>query len=909
MRITPEPSDARLVGRHEELELLRQIRAAPRPTSAVITGPLGIGKSALGREACTQAAAEGWVTLAIRGSQGLGGVPLGPFRTALGIASTGGTADMAASVERELLRLRDGKGLYVLIDDCQDLDETSAGLLHQLVAAGSIVAIVTVRSGARMPDVFTSLWKDGLAERIELQTLSRLEADEILTSCLGGVVQDSSAARIWQLTEGNPLYLREIVLSSLETGDLSLVDAQWQWRGENVLGSRVQEIVMARIGRLDPDASSAMELVALARTLPLDILTQLTATRAAEELDAHALVTIEQNGGRLEVAVAHPLHGEILRSSMPALRRRALYRNLVDALTATGVREHSDRIRLACWSLEAGLPVDRMTLSLGTDAALFGIGQAVAARLDEIFPRASGQGPLPEKAPVRQDYEVAIRLAEAAYHDGGGVTEGVALARALAWSGAFERAEDLLSEVARKAEASDDRVRLALALSWVRFWGQGDVENAFTCLRDVLDAEGESCDPSLKAQIHEQLASLALNTTHPATALDHAYAAAAAEDVELHQSIASPVAAAALAFLGRCGDAVALVDESLPAAQENGHSLAAAWLLFAKAGALARAGKLAQGRELAEWVRNVGLANDLLDAAAAFGVLAGEILLSEGRPASASRIFRDSSGLLAERDVLGLRRWALWGMARARTMVGDERSATAALDEAQRIESVASPFGAFGHLAEIGCDYLAGRTVRAVAVAQRAAAWAGTTGMIFEEAQIVSSWFAMAPSAELADRLADLAGRTDSELVGALAARAQAQVADDPEGLLAASEQLVEMGAGWLAAEAAASAALAFERQHKNRAATAAATTAARLADRCEGATSALLASLGDRVQLTKREREVAGLAALGHSSKEIAERMCVSPRTVENHLHRVYVKLGVTDRKSLADAIGQRRN
>lgn len=34
---------------------------------------------------------------------------------------------------------------------------------------------------------------------------------------------------------------------------------------------------------------------------------------------------------------------------------------------------------------------------------------------------------------------------------------------------------------------------------------------------------------------------------------------------------------------------------------------------------------------------------------------------------------------------------------------------------------------------------------------------------------------------------------------------------------------------------------------------------------------------------------------------REIGEKLFLSVRTVENHLHRVYVKLGTTNRKELA--------
>ena len=52
---------------------------------------------------------------------------------------------------------------------------------------------------------------------------------------------------------------------------------------------------------------------------------------------------------------------------------------------------------------------------------------------------------------------------------------------------------------------------------------------------------------------------------------------------------------------------------------------------------------------------------------------------------------------------------------------------------------------------------------------------------------------------------------------------------------------------------------------------------------------------------------EVALLAAAGLPSKEIAEKLTVSKRTVDTHLDRVYRKLGVTSRDQLADALEPR--
>jgi DNA-binding CsgD family transcriptional regulator len=59
-----------------------------------------------------------------------------------------------------------------------------------------------------------------------------------------------------------------------------------------------------------------------------------------------------------------------------------------------------------------------------------------------------------------------------------------------------------------------------------------------------------------------------------------------------------------------------------------------------------------------------------------------------------------------------------------------------------------------------------------------------------------------------------------------------------------------------------------------------------------------------DRDELTSQEREIALLAAEGLTSKQIAQRLFISPRTVSTHLYRLFPKLGVTSRAGLRDAL-----
>ena len=57
--------------------------------------------------------------------------------------------------------------------------------------------------------------------------------------------------------------------------------------------------------------------------------------------------------------------------------------------------------------------------------------------------------------------------------------------------------------------------------------------------------------------------------------------------------------------------------------------------------------------------------------------------------------------------------------------------------------------------------------------------------------------------------------------------------------------------------------------------------------------------------KLTKREQEVLRLLTEGFRPDEIAERLFISPKTVEANLARVYRKLGIRTRAELGRHIG----
>jgi DNA-binding CsgD family transcriptional regulator len=163
-------------------------------------------------------------------------------------------------------------------------------------------------------------------------------------------------------------------------------------------------------------------------------------------------------------------------------------------------------------------------------------------------------------------------------------------------------------------------------------------------------------------------------------------------------------------------------------------------------------------------------------------------------------------------------------------------------------------------------------------------------------------------AAAMVGRLEELADQVDGRLAPACAAHARALAAGDGVALDVAADTFVELGFDLFAAEAQAAAAEAHAAAGQKARAHASAERARRLAAACVGATTPLLRRLGAAGQpgdLTRREREIAELAARGHTDREIAGMLYLSVRTVHAHLRSAYAKLGVAGRGELAAALG----
>jgi DNA-binding CsgD family transcriptional regulator len=163
-------------------------------------------------------------------------------------------------------------------------------------------------------------------------------------------------------------------------------------------------------------------------------------------------------------------------------------------------------------------------------------------------------------------------------------------------------------------------------------------------------------------------------------------------------------------------------------------------------------------------------------------------------------------------------------------------------------------------------------------------------------------------AADVVDRLDALTELVDGALVNCVAAHVRALAEGDGAALDAVAQSFSSLTLDLFAAEASASAARAHRRAGRRSSAFAALERARELSARCDSPRTPTLDWADQPEDLTAREREVAELAAADLASREVAQRLGITTRTVDNLLGRVYVKLGLSGRRELAELFRDRR-
>src|SRR5438309_4442603 len=342
--------------------------------------------------------------------------------------------------------------------------------------------------------------------------------------------------------------------------------------------------------------------------------------------------------------------------------------------------------------------------------------------------------------------------------------------------------------------------------------------------------------------------------------------------------------------------------------------MAEAQLVAANWWALLGTGRVAPAAELAEAHFGQAAGSRLYDVAAYLAVPYAYSAFAQGRVRTAMRRFTEVMPLLREHDALGDLRLANAMLAQAAAVAGDVKTARSAL----AVAGGTAPLTArkilsevFIRLARAALAGQQGDAASARQLALEAAETARSLQAVGLEMVALHSVVCLDDSARVASRLAELARLAPGPLGDAFALHATASLAGDGRTLDNLVSTFESRGALLSAAEVAVHAAHAHVQAGNRDRARLSWHRARELKRQCEDAETPGLALLStdEPDPLTAREREIGALAARGLTSREIAKRLGVSIRTVDNHLSHIFGKLQISSRRELRTLLlGPRR-
>jgi DNA-binding CsgD family transcriptional regulator/tetratricopeptide (TPR) repeat protein len=417
----PVPEPSALFGRDRELGMLRQhldVAFAGRGRLALIGGEAGIGKTALAEALSQEARNRGalvltgrcydltetppygpWVELFARYRRTDDDRPAPPAAFSLGttIGEVSSQAALFGAVQDFFTRLASRRPLVLLLDDAHWMDPASLDLLRFLARSlgeSPILAVATYR-----PDELTRrhplyallpvLVRETGAKRLDLRPLDA-GAVRSLVDERYRLPADDAARLVDYLqsrAEGNPLFVGELLRALEESGAL---DGGGGRLGDLVgigVPSLLRQVIEGRVARLGEELQRLLAVAAIiGHEVPFPV------WQAVAEADEEALVAAMERAVEANLVAAtdtgmrfvHALIREALYESVLPMRRVRVHRQVADALLALPspdpdalvhhLRQARDS-RLGYWLAEAG-----------TRAWLASAYVTAAARYEEALP-------------------------------------------------------------------------------------------------------------------------------------------------------------------------------------------------------------------------------------------------------------------------------------------------------------------------------------------------------------------------------------------------------------------------------------------------------------------------------------------------------------------------------------------
>jgi DNA-binding NarL/FixJ family response regulator len=865
-----------LVGRGDELDMVVDAYRSRSIDFVLLNGAAGVGKSFLAARALDRIEAQGTPVRTAVCTSTMRQIPFGAIA---GIAASatdtldgaGATLHLTVAAHAALCTT---PRTALLIDDVDLLDEPSAGLIAQLLANEPLFVVATLRAGARVPDALRSVAQSERTMWIDLQALDRMGARTLVESLLGGQIEGSADAAIWNVSQGNPLYVRELVAASVRSGALHQPHGIWVLAGGLSRGQRLHDLVRDRLGQLADAELELAQLLALCQPVAVDALPPhlLHAAERLEEAGHVRLVTDDGATARRErLRLSHPIAAEVLAESMSRLARQRVLREHVQRMGPMGAGSADDVLARTVLELDAGLQPDPTML------------QRSVRRAREV-----------------PDFRLVKRLATAAVEQRTNLEAELLLADAL-----YELGEHDASRVVHErisAQHEDQLVQMLSATSSHRvyLWGLDAPDLGIAVLHEALT---KVHDPELVAAVRSAEMNVLAFSDRPHEAL--ALGDRLVGSLPMIEAVAAVARAAALVTVGQTDDALEVsrraeaVQMTLPDPRKVVHPSVH---VICRSFAHAERGEFDQAVAMATdaFDRFVAIQMPLNEAWSAINVARAHLF--RGALVTARRWANEAAAASDRGNLRSGNRLALMVSAICAAQLGLPTEAH--LRQLRELPDDMGFFRVEQPVAEAWCLLGSGRPEEAREVLRAGVAQAQLQRLVTSEVFLVHEAARAGLAAEMAARARELLGATDARFAHARLRHVLALASGDSDELAVCADAFEALGASLFGAEAAAQAATRASGDGLQRRASVLMAQSARLAERCEGARTPGLSAFDTPSPLTDREQEVALLAARGLTSKAIAEQLVVSTRTVDNHLQRIYTKLGVSGRAELTELL-----
>ncbi|MBN1218196.1 MAG: protein kinase [Anaerolineae bacterium] len=262
-------------------------------------------------------------------------------------------------ISKFLLNMAYEQPTLLVLTDLHFADAGSLDILQTLICHASTTPLLVVGTyqdvalsyAHPLNRLIATAESNELLHRIPLRRLASEMVKQMLEALLGNSVSKQFTDSIYQATEGNPLFIEEVIKSLATDGQLILREGRWMQRdtGQLRVPGSIKSVLGGRLERVKKSTRELMQLAAvIGRSFNLNLLAEAsphndeTIQWAIEQALSYQLIEVskieDQPGNGAEPGInihyqfQHALIRETLYEELRPLRRRQLHRQVARAI-------------------------------------------------------------------------------------------------------------------------------------------------------------------------------------------------------------------------------------------------------------------------------------------------------------------------------------------------------------------------------------------------------------------------------------------------------------------------------------------------------------------------------------------------------------------------------------------------